>query len=346
MIRNVISGKHDEVTPDILIPYHITWEELRDSFITIIAVRPETNTVTYESAIIKSIEPYADVIYMASLSGNLLNDKAIVACHYSSQLQFAIEGKEEMGKYPEMVKQFEEKFKVSFQEAKIIGAFGAILEYKIKKNADQLFKIMVPETDFLEMYGHTIKKINGYYILDYDIPAVITRHHKNTAVFIVAVRLKDNRYRFCGIHHLIYENMRKDKRIKIPDSKKRRHLPWYDRIRRTYHISRSHIEAMFDLTDYVFKDEKERIGYADTPLGQLLLDKGIFTGEQLEERLSALKDNPLVYLNQEDGSLKLVNIISEGKIRKASTFLEKDLEACAEIINQINWDKSLSLQEE
>jgi hypothetical protein len=340
MIRNVISGKYNEVTPDILIPYQITGDELRDSFITLIAVRPETNIVRYEAAIIKSIEPYADVIYMASLSGNLLNDKAIIACHYSSQLQFAIEGKKEMGKYPEMVKQFEEKFKVSFQDAMIIGAFGAILEYKIKKNADQLFELMVPETDFLEMYGHTIKKINGYYILDYDIPAIITRHHKNTAVFIIAVKLKNNSYRFCGIHHLIYENMRRDTRIKIPDLKKRRHLPWYDQIRRIYHISRSHIEAMFDLTDYVFKNKKERIGYAYTPLGQLLLDMGIFTGERLEERLSALKDNPLVYLNQEDGSLKLVNIISEGKIRKASTFLEKDLEACAEIINQINWEKS------
>jgi hypothetical protein len=342
MIQKLVPGKPEEIEPDILIPYQIAGDNLMDSSIAVISVRPETNHVNYEAIIIQSVEPYAEVIYMASLSGCLLNKRAIVASHYSSQLQFAIDGKEEMKKYPEMQKRFEEKFKINFREAKIIGAYEAILDYKIKKDADELFGTMVPETDFLEMYGHTIKKIDGYFVLNYDIPAVITRHHDDTAVFIIAIRLKSSRYRFCGIHHLIYENMRKNKAVSFLDLEKRRYLPWYDQVRRTYHISRSHIEAMFDLTDYVFKNENQRILFADTPLGQKLLQEGVFDEEGLEERLTALKDNPLVYLEQEDGSMKLANIIQEGKIRKGPSFIEKDLDECSKIIKRIDWEKSLS----
>ena len=316
-------------------------DNLTDSAVTVISVRPETNKVDYEAVIIKSIEPYAEVVYLASLSGCLLNKKAIVASHYSSQLQFAINGKEEMQKYPQMQKRFEEKFKINFHEAKIIGSYEAIVDYKIKNSADELFGTMVPEEDFLEMYGHTIKKIEGYFVLNYAIPAVITRHHDDTAVFIIAIRLKNSKYRFCGIHHLIYQNMRKNKAVSFLDLEKRRYLPWYDQVRRTYHISRSHIEAMFDLTDYVFKNQSQRIFFTETPLGQKLLQEDVFDKESLEERLTTLKENPMVYLKLEDGGLQLANIIQEGKIRKGPSFIEKDVEECSRIIKRIDWEKSL-----
>ena len=100
MIRNIIAGKLEEVKPDILIPYAIDRETLSNSPILMIYVRPETNKVDYEAVIVKSSAPYADVVYLASLSGNLVNNKAIIACHYSSQLRFAIEGKKKTGKIP------------------------------------------------------------------------------------------------------------------------------------------------------------------------------------------------------------------------------------------------------
>ena len=343
MISKIITGNLEEVKPDILIPYSINEETLSNSPILMISVRPETNKIDYEAVIVKSTAPYADVVYLASLSGNLVNDKALVASHYSSQLQFAIEGKKGLARYPEMIKQFEKKFKVQFRDAKIVGPFEAILEYKLKKDADQLFETMVPEPDFLEMFGQTIKKIGEYYVLNYDIPFIITRHHEETAVFVIALRMKSNRYRFSDIDHSIYDNMCKCETTWILDSEKRKNMAWYRQVRRTYHISRSHIEAMFDLTDFVFKNEKEQIRFANTPLGRKLLEQEILRGEQLEERLAQLKEHPLVYLNQPGGngknSLKLVNIVSEGRVKKGSTFIEDDLDECTRIIKKINWER-------
>jgi glycerate-2-kinase len=97
---------------------------------------------------------------------------------------------------------------------------------------------------------------------------------------------------------------------------------------------------MFDLTDYVFKNEKERIGFADTPLGKRLLERGIMGEQELETRLNQLKENPLVYLDQPGGGLKLVNIISEGRTKKDSIFIENDLTECSRVIQEINWEKS------
>jgi hypothetical protein len=333
----------EDVRPDVLIPYSATadMERLKDSSISLISVRPETNKVNYEATIVQSVAPYAEAVYLANLSGELINNRAIVACHYSSQLQFAIGAKDEMARFPEMVARFEEKFKVNFMEAPIIGSFEALLDYRLREDADDLFATMVPDSDFLDMYGQTIKRIDGYYVMNYDMPAIITRHHEDTAMFILAVRLKDKATRFSNLHHLIYDNMLKNEKVEIigPQERKRLQLEWYDQIRRTFHISRSHIEAMFDLTDYVFKNETERIAYADTPLGQKLISMGIIPEDQLEKRLHQLKDAPLVYIHQEDGSEKLVDIILEGKIKQNKEFVELDLEQCCRIFEKIDWER-------
>lgn len=329
----------ENLTPDVLIPYSMDPHGLGESSVTLISVRPETNTVNYEASILRSIRKYADVVYLASLSGSLVNKKAIVASHYSSQLQFAINGKKELSRYPEMKRLFREKFMVEFEAAPIIGPFEALLDYRLKRDADELFETFVPENDFLEMYGQTVKKIGDYYVINYDMPAVITRHHENTAVFNIAVRMKSISYRFSGIHHLIYENMRKSKSTLLIDSEKRKEMAWYNRVRRTYHISRSHIEAMFDLKDYVFVNDTARIKYKDTPLGRKLLDEWGFEEDRLEKCMQRLKENPMVYL-KEDGRHRLVNIVLEGKERRHSTFLEKGLDECCRIIKKIDWEKS------
>jgi len=343
MIIKISPARHKEVEPDVLIPYTIDRDTLSDSSVLLIYVRPETNKINYEAAIINAASPYADAVYLANLNGNLVNNKAIVSSHYSIQLQFAIEGKDKLAKYPEMIREFEKKFKMDFRDAEIIGPFEAIVEYKVKKNAEELFETMVPDPDFLEIYGQTIKRIGDYYVVNYDIPAIITRHHEETNMFSIALRLKSDRYGFLDIDYFIYENMCKNKTTSLLDSDKRHTLPWYKLVRRTYHISRSHIEAMSDLTDYVFKRTGERIGYVDTPLGKKLVEEGIIKEDRLDERLTYLKENPLVYLDRPDGSLKLVNIITEGKERRGSKFIQNDLHQCCEIIKNINWEKSRGL---
>jgi len=347
MIKKLLPGEHEEVTPDVLIPYSAAADRsrLEESAITLITVRPETNKVNYEAAIIKSVAPYADVVYLANLCGNLINDKAIIACHYSSQLQFAINGKAEMTRYPEMLRAFEEKFNEDFAVARILGAFEAILDYHIRDDAESLFRTMVPVEDFLEMYGQNIKKIDQYYVLNYDIPAIITRHHEHTAMFTIALRMKDSFVNFSDIHHLIYEKMRQNKNTTLlgPDERQKLPLEWYDQVRRTYHISRSHIEAMFDLTDYVFKNETQRINFIDTPLGSRLVTRGIIPQDQLEESLIRLKENPLVYLQNESGRNKLTDIIHEGKSVEGDS--QSSLDECCDIFSRIDWSTVRTLRD-
>lgn len=328
------------IMPDILIPYTLTRKDLKNANMAIFSVRPETNLIKYEAEIIKAVEPVGKVVYLANLSGPLINDQAIVARHYSSQLEFAVNGKEEMQKYPEMIAKFEKKFKVPFRDARIIGAYDAVLEH-IKKDPEELFHTMVPEPDFLELYGQTIKKIDGFYVLNYDIPAVLTRHDDHTNIFVIAVLFKGPELRFADIDHVIYNKMCENKETQILDSDKRQDLKWYDQVRRTYHMSRSHIETMFDMTDYIFKsDGSKQIEFSETPLGVALLEKNILPAGTLEIYLEKLKENPLVYLNKPDGTHKLVNIIWAGKIQEESTFREKPIDECTALIEKINWNKS------
>lgn len=327
-----------EFAPDILIPYTMSREELSNATMVIISVRPETNYARYEAAIIRAIAPIGRVVYMANLAGPLINDRAIVARHYSSQLEFAVNGKKEMAKYPEMIEKFEKKFNVPFHDACIIGSYEAVIEH-IKKDPEELFHTMVSGSDFLECYGQTIKKIEGFYVLNYDIPAILTRHNEKTNVFIIAVRFKDPGVHLAEVDHVIYNNLCQGEATYILDAEIRQDLAWFNLVRRTYHISRSHIEAMFDLTDYVFKNKNQSIHFSETPLGVALLDRDILSPDHLEERLKLLKDNPLVYIDEPNGIQKLVNIIWAGKVQKQSTFIEKSLDECCHLVKKINWEK-------
>lgn len=199
---------------------------------------------------------------------------------------------------------------------------------------------MVPAEDFLEIYGQTFKKIEGFYVVNYDIPFILTRHHTDTDMFVIAIRLKNPTARFSDVNKQIYQNLCKRKDINILDFEKRKNLAWYDQVRRTYHISKSHIEAMFDLTDYVFDADGKRVKYNATPLGHRLLQKGILKKNHMEEDLHKLKENPLVYLTNETGKRELVNIIREGRRNENGLYIEKSHDECCHLIDSIDWSNS------
>jgi len=299
-----------------------------DDSVAVIAVRPESNKVTYESVILRGIASSADLVYMANLSGDVVNGANIIESQYRIQHYFAQQGKSEVMKYPELVALFEDKFKVKASDAKIVGAFEAVTTYKdeLHKTDTELFHTIVQREDLLEAFGHTIKKIDDFYVVNYDMPAVFSKHNKETDIFVIAVRLNDSSAPFSDLSRGIYEEFEKDSSISIIDSESRTKMEWFNQVRRTYHISNSHIKAMFDMTDYILGRDGVSIGFSDTPLGEKLLQRQIVT----EDNLKQLKANPVVKVI-ERGEEKLINIIEYSR----DTDRHMSLLECCELVENV-----------
>ena len=313
---------YENVKPDILINYSdLDTNQIMP--VAVIYVRPETNILSIEKSIIQGVKSYADVVYMANLNGKLFIKDALILEHYSSQFRFAIFGKEEIEKYPEMIDRFEKYFKLKYNDANIIGSFEALLKLKINKQ--DLFNIYVKDKDILKLYGQTIKKIESYYILNYDIPAILEKYTPDSNIFVIVAKFKNTSITFKEINQSIIDEITKNRNMHLinVNNDKFDSMEWIERIKRTYHISSSHIMAMFDMLDFVFKNDKLRINFPDTPLGFLLMNKNISL-----RKLEHLKEFPIVYIN-DSKKKKLVNIIEEG--------IGKNINECLNIFNKIIW---------
>jgi len=313
------------IKPDIAMPFK---KGNNDGAVAVIAVRPESNKVSFESLILRGIASYAELVYMANLSGTVVNNANIIESQYKVQNYFAQQGKSEVIKYPELVALFEDKFKVKASDAKIIGAFEAVTTYKdeLHKTDTELFHTIVQKDDLLEAFGHTIKKIGDFYVVNYDMPAVFSKHNKETDIFVIAIKLNDSSVPFSDLSRGIYEEFEKDSSISIIDSESRTKMEWFNQVRRTYHISNSHIKAMFDMTDYILGYDGVSIGFSDTPLGEKLLQRQRVT----EDNLKQLKENPIVKL-MDCGEEKLVNIIEYAR----DTDKHMSLQECCELVEAV-----------
>jgi hypothetical protein len=315
-IRNI-----NEIRPDVIIDF-IENDSILP--VSVIYVRPESNEIHYEKAIILGINPFGDVIYLANLNGRLFIRDALILEHYASQYKFAIYGKEEIEKYHEMVIEFENYFNTDFDCAKIIGSFDAILKLNISD--EELFNFMVEKKDFFKFYGQTIKKIKDFYVVNYDMPAILKRYTPSTNVFALSIRLKNENIDFSDINQSIFDQLTQDN-TPIISGNELILLDWNEKIKRTYHISRNHIMAMFDMLDFIIKTNNTHIDCYDTPLGKILIDQyGYTSGDLLK-----IKQNPLVYIN-DNGRKKLINIVEEAD--------KKSLYECADLISRINWDET------
>lgn len=322
------------IKPDILIPFDNS--KIKDSHLFVISVRPETNKIDYESLIMQAVQKDSEIIYMANFSGDVINRKAMVATHYPCQFKFALKGKERLSQYPEIVTEFDKKFSEKFSDAKIYGSFEVVSGlYGLKMDKDELFNIIVPEEDFLEIYGQTIKKYNDFYIVNYDMPEIIHKHTQSTNILVMAIRMIHDKS-YYEINHTIYENFQKAKNIEILDKEKRKEMTWYNQIKRTYHMSRNHIQAMFDMHDYIIDNNGNRISFIDTPLGNKLVEERVFDKKELDKRMKTLKSDPLVRMKIDDKT-QLVNIINEGNFMDNGKIIDRTLDECVGLIESVEW---------
>jgi len=273
--------------PDILIKYPaseldrvLTDSEWEYTAYSMIYVRPETNLIKYEGRIIEGLKKFANIIYMANFNGDVFSSHNILKEHNSSQFRFSDSPREEMGKYSELIDEFEKYFNISYDKVKILGGFSALTELNISE--EELFEIIVPETEFLRLYGQTFKKVEDVYIVNYDLPAILKRYNAITNVFMVLVKSdKATPTFFEDLNLSIYNEIASSGDTPILFGDKLEDLDWSEKIKRTYHLSNNHLMTMFDMSHFIFKDKDKRLDITETPLGKTILANKIFTEEQL-----------------------------------------------------------------
>jgi hypothetical protein len=254
-----------------------------DCAYAVIYVRPETNKVLYERAIVAGIRGMGRPIYIANLSGSLFLRDRILESHYPSQFRFASDPCGEMALYPQMIPVFERHFRVSFDRSPLIGSFDAVKLLGL--GAEDLFETIVPEEDFLDSWGQEFKKISGFIVANPNLPAILKRYVPAASVFVVAVRSQAPARPdfFSALNQAIYSQIVARKETPVLDGEKLDSLVWSEKIRRTYHISSNHLMAMLDMADFVYLDDRRRLDIADTPLGRKLIGDGGLTREKLAE---------------------------------------------------------------
>jgi hypothetical protein len=147
------------------------------------------------------------------------------------------------------------------------------------------------------------------------LPAVLKRYTAQANVFVVAVRSTDGSPNFyTDLNRAIYREITSRAETPLVDAERLGRAPWREKVRRTYHISRTPLMAMFDMADFVYLSEGRRLDAAETPLGRALLAQGVFT----EEKLLAVKRDPLARLrtavgDSPAGSLHYLPLAGEGK---------------------------------
>ncbi len=284
----------DKGLPTVIIPYPGPAEDsdMQDIFIYL---RPEANDVKVESAMLKVIEKCPAykkdlfMVYLANLPGKFIMQHHIVEEHYSLKLRFAVRGKRACT--PKMKKEFESFFKVSFASAPIIGAFYAL--NKLNLRPEELFQIWVPHTDVLMINGQTIKKIADYYVVNYDIPALLHKNSLDTDIAVMVFRTRLN-YDAFGI---LISDM-KEALIKANLLKRTIHPS------RIFHYSKGPFEQILDGIGYLYTTDHFHVPLEDLSFSSYLRNKGVVFKE-----IWGILKNPIL-LCKENGTAKEVNFMN------------------------------------
>ncbi|HEQ71496.1 MAG TPA: hypothetical protein ENN69_03315 [Spirochaetia bacterium] len=276
-------------TPAVLIPYTgpILEPGAQDVFLYL---RPETNGVLVESLLFRVIkqDDYAGkcrVVYLANIPGEFIIKNRIIEEHYAVKLRFARRGKTEFTR--SMREKFEQFFLVPFREARIIGAFEAVRALGISD--EDLFKLWVPPHHYAVISGQTVKKYNDYYIVNYDIPAILHKNSRKTDLAVMIFRSFLSRTEF----HYMVEEMR---RLLVAEQVVGADRP----LARTFHYSNGPFEQILDGIGYLYNEHAQHLPIQSLSFCAYLLKNGI----DKKEILAAIRKPIMRFRNDRGGIIE------------------------------------------
>lgn len=304
--------------PAILVPFSSSEsaDSCRDIFVYL---RPETNGIEVESLIMQAIQAEklkenVSLAYLANLPGDFISSKGLIEHHYRIRLLFAAKGKTLFTQH--MKKVFKSHFRCSFDKADILGPYEAMKRLGVDE--ETLFKTWVKPSNMLNINGQSIKKIKDFFVLNYDIPAILNKNNMDTDIAVMIFRCcrRDE-----NIHFMIdaIESQLKSKgivNVLHPSS-------------RIFHYSKGPFEELLDCSGFLYNREMESIPLDQVTFGRFLIEHGI----SLEQIKGALY-HPIMYFKKADGDFVENDIFSytldlsyeEALERFNSAYLQRVLE--------------------
>lgn len=294
--------------PTIIIPYPGATSDplMQDIFVFL---RPETNGVLAESAILKVVKAangshkYLDLVFLANFPGEFIVENHVVEQFYGLKLHFSVMGK---NAFTENMKlRFSQWFAVPFEDADIIGSFRAVEVLGLEPEA--LFATWVPESDVCVINGQCIKKIGTHFVVNYDIPALIHKNSKNTDIAVMVFRCSVS---YDHVKQLVQEMHESLCLAGILN-------PKFD-ASRAFHFSKGPFEQIRDGIAYITSDRRLDLKLEDLSFARYLMDRGIERREICE-----LLINPIVEVQNMDGTITEEHFLQYTQFDDYETALQK-----------------------
>jgi len=273
--------------PKILVPYPGP-QNSPDILDIFVYMRPETNGVIGESAIMKVIgncpeyKVDLNMIYLANIPGDYIVRNHIVEKHYAVKFHFAVHGKNAFTSF--MRERFNEYFDRSVDEAPVIGSFEALR--RLHLSAEELFSFWVEPEKILNVDGQTIKLVEGVYVVNYDIPALLHRNSRNTDIAVMLFRTTLTYEYFSGLVEKMREAM-------ISLGLLSPVVP----IARAFHYSKNPFEQLIDGLGYLCKPDGGAASLSDLSFAVYLDSQGT-ENDTVLDTLS----HPIARFHAEDGT--------------------------------------------
>jgi hypothetical protein len=294
--------------PQVLIPYPgpASQPGAQDIFVYL---RPETNGVKVESAVLKVIERcpayhhQMNLVYLANVPGEFITENHIVEHHYALKLEFAVHGKQVFT--PSMRQAFSEFFDVPFESAPIIGSFEAL--HLLGIGPEELFSRWVPEEDLMSVNGQSIKRIQEYYVVNYDIPALLHKNSRGTDIAVMIFRVE--------LGYVFFNELVEQMRdaliekgllsVRVPPS-------------RAFHYSKGPFEQILDGFGYLFTPKIELASLEDLTFPTFLRGKGVDF-----RTIDGVIRHPILQFRMPDGTISEENLFSYTLFDDFETALKK-----------------------
>lgn len=303
--------------PNILVPFVPAQESLicRDVFLYL---RPETNGIEVESLIMGVIRKEAvekhdvKLAYLANLPGDFISAKGLVEHHYRIRLLFALKGKQLFTKH--MKKVFKSYFRCSFENADIIGPYEAMK--KLGLDEETLFKTWVKPSKMLNINGQSIKKIKDYFVLNYDIPALLNKNNINTDIAVMIFRILRKTENVNFIIGEVEQKLRDKGIINIlsPPS-------------RVFHYSKGPFEELLDSSGFLYDSNFENIPVDQVSFGRFLVKNGVTAGQ-----IKGALYNPIMKFRESENSFVENDIFSYTKNTSYEEALKRFMSAYEQVI--------------